>query len=334
MKKTGRIVTSIIHFFRNGGGFLDRSFRTEGSRPPGLKEEAGPLRRAKARRILLLAGIGLAVFLGGLWNGFPHREMARHFLREISETAGVGLFARQARFDLPARITYSGLAIVTPSQEGPLSWSVDRASGHLVLASLVSRKPRFNFRIDAYGGEFRGLLRHLSRRRNHLKGSTVRPLDLGKTRPVLHQDIAGTMNVKTDYTWKTGNETTGHGIVSADIGHLVLKSLTMNGFPIPPVTFDSVRSRVFLSNGRGRVEKLVASGPLADINGTGTFLLSAPYANTILHLTLLVHLKGPLGAIPLLNMAEGGKGNKVMTLTLDGPVSNLNIAMNGLPIPH
>jgi len=314
---------------KRGNGEFPDSFNANGGE--SLQHAS---RQFPFQRVFLLSGVGVAVFSYGFINGFPHREMARFFLRQASESGGVGLHAQKAFFSLPASLDYSGLAVVTPSPEGPLKWNIDSASGRLELASLV-RRPRFNFQIKAYGGEFQGLLHHLSKTRNHLKGATVHPLDLGKTGPVLHQDISGSMNLKTDYTWKTGNETAGHGIVSTRIANLVLKSLNINGFPLPPVSFDNVRSRVFLSGGRGRVEKLLATGPLADIDGSGTFLLAQPYPNTVLHLKLLVHLKGALGALPLPNMSEGrGGDNKVLTLTLDGPVSNLNIAMNGIPLPH
>jgi type II secretion system protein N len=299
---------------------------------PSLSTEQA--RRFPVRRVLLLSSVAGAVFIIGLLNGFPHKEIARFFLRELSDSGGVGLHARNARFDLPASLGYSDLSLVTPSPYGPLNWTIDRASAHLELASLASRKPRFNFQVKAYGGEFEGLLRHLSKTRNHLRGATVLPVDLEKTRPLLHQDISGSMNFNTDYTWQTGKETAGHGIVSTTIGHLVLKSLNISGFPLPPVSFDKVRSRVFLSGGRGRVEKLRATGPLADIDGSGTFLLVQPYPNTILHLKLLVHLKGALGSLPLPNLSGTGGPDKVVTLTLEGPVSNLNIAMNGIPIPH
>lgn len=294
----------------------------------------GRSRRFPFRRFFLLSSIAGVVFIIGLLNEFPHKEIARFFLREVSESGGVGLYARNARFDLPASLGYSGISLVTTSPDGPLNWTIDRASAHLELASLASRKPRFNFQVKAYGGEFEGLLRHLSKTRNHLRGATVLPVDLKKTRPLLHQDISGSMNFNTDYTWQTGKETAGHGIVSTTIGHLVLKSLNISGFPLPPVSFDKVRSRVFLSGGRGRVEKLRATGPLADIDGSGTFLLAQPYPNTILHLKLLVHLKGALGSLPIPNLSGTAGPDKVVTLTLEGPVSNLNIAMNGIQIPH
>ena len=300
----------------------------------GKREESG--QRAPSsltpKRIFVLGAVGGAVFLAGLWQGFPHRQTARFLLQEISESDGVGIEADKARFDFPARLEYGNLNIVAPSPEGPVSLRIDRASAHLELASLVQRKPRFNFRLRAYGGEFDGLLRHLPERRNHLRGSTVRPLDLGLTRPLLHQDLSGSMTLKTDYTWQSGAEMAGHGVFSASIANLVLKSLNVGGFPLPPVTFDAVRSRIFLSGGRGRLEQLMATGPLADVTGNGTFLMAQPPPNTILHLRLNVRLKGPLGNLPLPGLS--GSSGRPVTLTLDGPVSNLNIAMNGIPIPH
>ena len=212
-------------------------------------------------RILFLAAVGGSVFLASLWQGFPHRQTARYLLRQVSDTGGVAIEAREARFDFPAGITYGDLDLTAPTPEGPASVRIDRASAHLELSSLLKRKPRFNFRLRAYGGEFDGLLRHLPKRRNHLRGSTTKPLDLGLTRPLLHQDLSGAMSLQTDYTWQSGAEMAGHGIFQATIANLVLKSLSIGGFPLPPVTFDAVKSRVFLSGGRGRLEQLMATGP-------------------------------------------------------------------------
>ncbi len=298
--------------------------------PKGPEGRPSPL---PPKRILFLVALGTFVFIASLLTGFPHHETARFVLREISQSGGVGLEARQARFDFPARLEYSNLSLLSATPEGPVKVRIDRATGHLELASLAGSKPRFNFRLRAYGGEFDGLLRHLPQHRNHLRGATTRPLDLGLTQPLFHQNLSGSMTLKTDYTWQSGAETAGHGVLSADIVHLVLKSLNISGFPLPPVSFDSVRSRIFLSGGRGRLEQLLATGPLADVTGEGTFLLAQPYPNTILHLRLLVRLKGTLGSIPIPGLSAGPSG-KPLTVTLDGPASNLNIAMNGLPIPH
>lgn len=283
-------------------------------------------------RILFLGAVGGAVFLYTLLQGFPHRQTARFLLREVSKTGGVAIEAREARFDFPAGFEYGDLDLTAPTPDGPASLRIEKASAHLELSSLLKRKPRFNFRLRAYGGEFDGLLRHLPKRRNHLRGSTTKPLDLGLTRPLLHQDLSGAMSLKTDYTWQSGAEMAGHGIFSAKIANLVLRSLNIGGFPLPPVSFDAVRSRVFLSGGRGRLEQLMATGPLADVTGEGTFILAQPTPNSILHLKLLVRLKGPLGSLPLPGLS--GQKGKPVTVTLDGPASNLNIAMNGIPIPH
>ena len=291
-----------------------------------------PLSPLSPGRVLFLAAVGGSVFLASLWQGFPHRQTARYLLRQVSDTGGVTLEAREARFDFPAGITYGDLDMTAPTPEGPASIRIDRASAHLELSSLLKRKPRFNFRLRAYGGEFDGLLRHLPKRRNHLRGSTTKPLDLGLTRPLLHQDLSGAMSLQTDYTWQSGSEMAGHGIFQATIANLVLKSLSIGGFPLPPVTFDAVKSRVFLSGGRGRLEQLMATGPLADVTGDGTFILAQPTPNSILHLKLLVRLKGPLGSLPLPGLS--GQRGRPVTVTLDGPASNLNIAMNGIPIPH
>lgn len=133
------------------GSFFGRSRQEKGLAAPDPSSSLSSPTRFPVRRFLLLAAIGGGVFLVGILNGFPHREMARYYLRELSETGGVGLNARMARFDLPGSLGYSDLSLVTPSPEGPLKWTIDDASGHLEVASLVSRKPRFNFKIHAYG---------------------------------------------------------------------------------------------------------------------------------------------------------------------------------------
>ncbi len=299
--------------------------RTEGS--------PSPTRPRMGRRTLLLGATGAVVFVAGLAQGFPHRELAQYVLGQASGQGGVLLTAGSARFDLPAQLSYRDLVLVAPTPAGPATVTVDHAEGVLVLSSLATRKPRVNFKLRAYGGLFEGHLRRLPHEENHLKGATVTPVNLSLTEPVLHQKIGGTLTLNTDYTWHVGQETRGHGVFEAMVRHLVLSSLSVEGFPLPPVAFDAVRSRVFISRGRGRVEKLQAVGPLADINGGGTFTLATPYQNSILHLRLDIRLKGALASIPLPGVS-GQSPTRLVTLTLDGPAQNLNIAMNGLPIPH
>ncbi|MGC8529988.1 MAG: type II secretion system protein GspN [Leptospirillia bacterium] len=310
-----------------------RSFFSRNREPnPETTPSTAPRPRL-GRRSLLLGTIGAVVFAGGLAQGFPHRELARYLLGEASRKQGVALSAGSARFDLPARLSYRDLVLVAPTPAGPATVTVDRAYGSLLLSSLTSGKPRINFRLRAYGGLFEGHLRRLPHAENHLKGATVTPVDLRLTEPVLHQKIGGTLTLNTDYTWQAGQETKGHGVFVAMVQHLVLSSLSVGGFPLPPVAFDAVRSRVFVSGGRGRVERLQAVGPLADINGGGTFTLATPYQNSLLHLRLNIRLKGALASIPLPGVSGQSPVRQVI-LTLDGPAQNLNIAMNGLPIPH
>ena len=318
--------------FRRMGTLRVPPFRRE--RPPlGETPDASPSRPRIGRRALLLGVTGAVAFAGGLAHGFPHQELAQYFLGQASQQGGVALATGSARFDLPARLSYRDLVLTAPTPAGPAILTVDHAEGSLVLASLASRKPRVNFRLRAYGGLFEGHLRRLPHEKNHLKGATVTPVNLRLTEPVLHQKIGGTLTLNTDYTWKAGQETKGHGVFVAMVKHLVLSSLSVEGFPLPPVSFDAVHSRVFVSGGRGRIEKLMAVGPLADITGGGTFTLATPYQNSLLHLRLDIRLKGTLASIPLPGVS-GKSSTRLVTLTLDGPAQNLNIAMNGIPIPH
>lgn len=314
---------------------LLRRGRKEESSPPLPPENLRPSspKRISRPQILLLASVAVGSFIFGLFQGFPHRELARYILGQAGQQGGVGLSAASGRFDLPATLTYRNLVLVAETPAGPTSLSVDRAEGTLVLSSLATRSPRMNFRVRAYGGLFEGHLRRLAHAENHLKGATVTPVDLRLTQKVLHQKIGGTLALDTDYTWRSGAEIDGHGVIRAVIRHLVLSSLAVGGFPLPPVTFDAVRSQVFVSGGRGRLERLSATGPLADINGGGTFTLATPYQNTVLHVRLDIRLKGTLASIPFPGVPGSGP-SRLLVLTLDGPAQNLTIAMNGIPIPH
>ncbi|MGC8500681.1 MAG: type II secretion system protein GspN [Leptospirillia bacterium] len=329
------LMTGIARLAAHLGAPLARLRRGETPSPPSREEGLRPPSSKNISRthLLLLGSFAFVAFFFGLFQGFPHQELARYFLGLAGQQGGVGLSAASGRFDLPARLSYRNLVLVAETPTGPASLSVDQAEGALVLSSLATRNPRMNFRVRAYGGLFEGHLRRLAHSENHLKGATVTPVDLRLTEAVLHQKIGGTLALDTDYTWRSGAEIDGHGVVRAVIRHLLLSSLAVGGFPLPPVAFDAVRSQVFVSGGRGRLERLSATGPLADINGDGTFILATPYQNTVLHLRLNIHLKGALASIPFPG-ATGSGPSRLLILTLDGPAQNLTIAMNGIPIPH
>lgn len=282
---------------------------------------------------VFLALWGAGVFIWFFLHGFPRQKLAEHFLEAVSQTSGLGTSSDSARFDWPARLSYEGLHLVSPSPEGPVVWEIPRFSGSLDLISLASGKPRYNFDVKAYGGEFRGRLQQARHGQwNHLRGKTIHPIDLLTTRKLLRQDLSGRMNLQTDYTWIRGAEQKGHGMLNLDIRKLVLRSLNLNGIPLPNLTFSTVNGRLFLHDGQGRIESLSADGPLAHVTGTGTILLRVPYQQSLINMDLHATLKGQLKAIPLPSVEARKDGT--LHIHLQGPLSAPSVALNGLTLPR
>lgn len=307
-------------------------FKNSAESLPGNKGAPSSRLRSMAPAIFLSLW-GVAIFSWFFLHEFPRQELAEHLLEAVSENTGLGTSADSAHFDWPARVSYDGLHLVSPSPQGPIAWEVPRFSGSLNLISLATGKPRYNFDVKAYGGEFRGrLLQARHGKWNHLRGKTIHPIDLLKTKKLLHQDLSGRMNLETDYTWIRGAEQKGHGILNLAIRNLVLRSLNINGIPLPDVIFETVNGRLFLHDGKGKIESLVADGPLAHVTGTGTILLRMPYQQSLINLDLHARLKGQLKAIPLPSMETRKDGT--LHIHLQGPLSAPSVALNGLALPR
>ncbi len=296
-----------------------------------LDSSSGSARKRKLLAIGSLGAWGLVVFLALFVHNFPGRLLAEHFIEAVSQTTGIGISAQNANFSLPARLSYAGLHLVTTSPEGPLDWEIPQATGTVSLISLATGKPRYNFDVKAYGGEFRGRLRQARHGTwNHLKGKTIRPIDLLMAKKLIRQDLSGLLNLETDYTWTKGLEQRGHGMLSLRVRDLIIRSLNINGFPLPDLTFQHVRGRVFLHDGQGRLETLTADGPLAHVTGTGTILLRVPYNQSLINLDLHARLRGQLKSLPLPSVESNT--DHTLHIHLQGPLSTPTVALNGLTL--
>jgi type II secretion system protein N len=167
---------------------------------------------------------------------------------------------------------------------------------------------------------------------SHLKGLTIHPIDLSTTKKLTHQNLSGLMNLQTDYTWKTGLENKGHGTLSLSIAKLVVRSLNLNGFPLPPISFTHVNGTARMKNGLGHIETLNADGPLAHLTGKGDFSLSNPYQRSIVNLDFDISLRGELAKIPLPSIT--GKNGAAIHLHLSGPLSAPQVTLNGIALPR
>ena len=298
-------------------------------------DPTSPKRRFSRQRLplFLLVVWGVATFGWFFVRSFPGNELAMEILSGVSARTGLGVSADSGTFRWPARLDYEGLHLVSPSPMGPVVWDIPRFTGGVNLASYVKGKPRYNFDVKAYGGEFRGRLQQARKGKwNHLRGKTIRPINLLTARKLIRQDLSGSMDLETDYTWTKGHEQLGHGILGLTIRNLVVRSLKMNGIPLPDLTFTSVRGRLFLHDGTGHIESLTADGPLATITGSGTILLRFPYPASLINMDLHARLKGQLKSIPLPSLESRKDGT--VHIHLQGVLASPTVALNGLMLPH
>lgn len=274
---------------------------------------------------------GLVAFLAFLAKGFPSNEMANYLL--TIPPPGILISAESAIYHPPLGVSYRDMTITAPTNDGPVSIDLDRARGSIDLVTLVSGKPRYNFDLKMYGGEFKGRLRKFYRGKvSHLKGLTVHPIDLATTKKLTHQDLSGLMDLQTDYTWKTGMEDKGHGTLSLSIAKLVVRSLNMNGFPLPPISFTHVHGTISMKNGLGHIETLNADGPMAHLTGSGDVSLANPYPRSIVNLDFDISLRGELAKIPLPSIT--GKNGAAIHLHLAGPLGSPQVTLNGIVLPR
>ncbi len=309
-------------FFRQKISDLTRAFEKPVTQKPGYRFLTG-------RAALILWGV---LFFGLFFlREFPANDVARYLLTQMGPD--VKATARTAVFTPPLGLAYQGLAITATAPSGPVDVDIDRAKGNIDLVTLVSGKPRYNFDLKMYGGEFKGHLRRfLHGKVSHLNGQTTSPIDLSTTKQLTHQDLSGLMNLETDYTWKTGLEEKGKGTLSLSIARLTIRSLNMNGFPLPPIAFQHVHGIVNLANGLGHIERLEADGPMAHLTGTGDVSLANPYQRSLVNLDFDISLRGELGKLPLPSIS--GKNGSVIHLHLAGQLASPQVTLNGIVLPR
>ena len=298
-----------------------------------LTSVASPKKFRQRLPLLLLVSWGAVMFGFFFVRSFPGNELAKEILAGISHQTGLGISADAGTFRWPANLDYEGLHLVSASPMGPVVWEIPKFEGGMNLASYVKGKPRYNFDVKAYGGEFRGRLQQARKGKwNHLRGKTIHPINLLTARKLIRQDLSGSLDLETDYTWTKGHEQLGHGILGLTIRNLVVRSLKMNGIPLPDLAFTSVRGRLFLHDGTGHIESLTADGPLATVTGSGTILLRFPYPASLINMDLHARLKGQLKAIPIPSLEARKDGT--VHIHLQGVLASPTVALNGLMLPH
>jgi type II secretion system protein N len=315
-------LASISPAIRDNFEHLSKAFEKQ---PPLPKRESFFMRPSA---LVLWGTITFFVFLA---KGFPSDDLA-NFLLTLPPPE-IQMRAESAIYHPPLGVSYRDMTITAPTNDGPISLDFDRARGNIDLVTLVSGKPRYNFDVKMYGGEFKGRLRRFYRGKvSHLKGTTIHPIDLSTTRKLTHQDLSGLMDLQTDYTWKTGMEDKGHGILSLSIAKLVVRSLNMNGFPLPPISFTHVHGMIRMKNGLGHIETLNADGPMAHLTGKGDIALANPYPRSIVNLDFDISLRGELAKIPLPSIT--GKNGAAIHLHLSGALGSPQVSLNGIVLPR
>jgi type II secretion system protein N len=121
----------------------------------------------------------------------------------------------------------------------------------------------------------------------------------------------------------------GEGTGSVEVSRLKIDGLTIAGFPVNGIEFDSVTGHVALNGGTMTLQRVNAHGPLGKVSGDGTVLVRAPWTESVINLTLRIEpAAGAETRVPMLALAGGG----VVTLRVSGRLVKPGVSVNGAPV--
>lgn len=271
--------------------------------------------------------IAFVVFL--VWL-FPVERLQSRLLAEVERRTQSTITVEQRAWSFPLGLEWHGVRIA-PIGQPEREVALDAVRVQVALWPLLRRRVEADLAWEAYGGKTRGSV-------------TVRPEAAG-ARFSLDQfgqgfvldglpglpDGAWQGVVQFDVNGRWLNEAwwLGEGTGSVEVSRFKIDGLTIAGFPVNGVEFDSVTGHVALSGGTVTLQRVNAHGPLGKVSGDGTVLVRAPWTESVINLTLRIEpAAGAETRVPMLALA----GGSVVTLRLSGRLAKPGVSVNGAPV--
>jgi type II secretion system protein N len=274
----------------------------------------------------------LVVFLVFLVWQFPVEALQVRALAELEQRVGAAVTVEERTWLFPLGVSWRGIRLA-PRERPDRAIDLDAVRVRVALLPLVRRTVDADVAWEAYGGTARGsvaLRREGSGMRSELD-QFGRGFELAKLPGLPSGSWRGALQVELNCRWLNEAWWLGEGTGSVELAGLKVDGLTVSGFPVNGIEFDTVTGQLALKGGTLTLQRLAGRGPLGTISGDGTVLVRAPWTESVVNVTLRVEPSAE-GKSRFPMLALTGEKDGVITVRVSGRLDRPGVSVNGVPV--
>ncbi len=276
--------------------------------------------------LLAYAALTVVLFTVFLYLVFPWGALSEWIRARAEAILDARVEVQSSRVQFPLRLVWTGVTISL--RQNPAARIVlDQVAVDWPVGALLRRQANLSVVWRAAGGEGAAAVALQNTGRGvqyHAKGS-VTGVDIVTVAGYLGRPltgVSGKLSVTVpNHDWIGADALRGNGSFEISATDIQINSV--------PLTLQSITGRVLLKGGVGTIEELHAVGPEIDLVGSGTLLLRAPVADSLLNLASRVVVKKPTGMLAFLVTP----GKDAMDLAVRGTLARPGVYLNGSLIP-
>jgi type II secretion system protein N len=274
----------------------------------------------------------LVVFLVFLVWQFPVEALQVRLLAEVEQRAMATVTVSERNWLFPLGVSWRGVR-VAPRQRPEQTIDLDAVRVRVALLPLARRSVEADVAWDAYGGTARGSL--VLRREGDGVRSALdqfgRGFDLARIPGLPSGSWRGALQVDLNCRWINEAWWLGEGTGSVELSGLKVDGITVAGFPVNGIEFDTITGQLALKGGTLTLQRLAGLGPLGTVSGDGTVLVRVPWTESVVNMTLRVEPSAAAKSrIPMLALA--GDTHGVVTVRVSGRLVRPGVSVNGVPM--
>jgi type II secretion system protein N len=274
----------------------------------------------------------LVVFLVFLVWQFPVEALQVRLLAELEQRAAATVTVQERTWLFPLGVSWRGIRLA-PRERPDRTIDLDAVRVRVALLPLVRRTVDADLAWEAYGGTARGsvmLRREADGMRTELD-QFGRGFDLAKLPGLPNGSWRGALQVELNCRWLNEAWWLGDGTGSVELSGFKVDGITVSGFPVNGIEFDTVTGQLSLKGGTVTIQRLAGRGPLGAASGDGTVLVRAPWTESVVNVTLRVEPSAEARSrIPMLALT--GETGSAITVRVSGRLARPDVSVNGVPV--